>query len=58
MSGLQEFHHFEDKPDKVRQIVMWVALALVLGGGAFYVMESGMLRPQPQEAAKPYPRGL
>jgi len=58
MSGLQEFHHFKDKPNKTRQIVTWVALALILGGGAFYVVESGMLRPHPQEAGKPYPRGL
>jgi hypothetical protein len=55
---LQEFHHFKDKPNKTRQIVTWVALALILGGGAFYVVESGMLRPHPQEAGKPYPRGL
>jgi len=57
MSGLQEYHHFEDKPDKTRQIVTWAALALILGGAAFYVVESGMLTSQPQ-AGQSYPRGL
>jgi hypothetical protein len=57
MSGLQEHHHFEDKPDKTRQIVTWVTLALILGGAAFYVVESGMLKSQPQ-TGQSYPRGL
>jgi hypothetical protein len=58
MSGLQEFHHFDEKPNKTRQAVTWVALALILGGAAFYVVESGMLKPHPQQAGQSYPRGL
>jgi hypothetical protein len=58
MSGLQEFHHFEEKPNKTRGIVAWVAVALVLGGATIYFVESDMLRPQPQQAGQTYPRGL
>jgi hypothetical protein len=58
MSGLQEFHHFDEKPNKTRQAVTWVALALVLGGVTFYVVESGMLKSHPQQAGQSYPRGL
>jgi hypothetical protein len=58
MSGLQEFHHFEDQPNRTRQIATWVALALILGGAAFYVVESGMLGANPQQAGQHYPRGL
>jgi hypothetical protein len=58
MSGLQEFHHSEEKPDRTQKIVTWVALALIVGGAAFYVVESGMLKPHPQQAGQPYPRGL
>ena len=58
MSGLLEFHHFEDKPSKTRKVVTCVALAVILGGAAFYAVESGMLRPHPQQAGHPYPRGL
>ena len=58
MTGLQDFHHAEDKPDKTQKIVTWVAIALVLGGAAFYVVESGMLKPQPQQSGPSYPRGL
>jgi hypothetical protein len=58
MAGLQEFHHSEDKPDKTQKIVTWVALALILGGAAFYVVESGMLTSHPQKAGQSYPRGL
>jgi hypothetical protein len=57
MSGMQEFHHFEDQPNRTRQIATWVALALILGGAAFYVVESGMLGTSPQQAQH-YPRGL
>ena len=39
-------------------IVTWVALALILGGAAFYVVESGMLGANPQQAGQHYPRGL
>jgi hypothetical protein len=58
MAGLQDFHHGEDKPDKTQKTVTWVALVLILGGLAFYVFESGMLKPQPQQSGQPYPRGL
>ena len=58
MAGLQDFHHSEDKPDKTQKIVTWVAIALVLGGVALYVVESGMLKPQLQQAGQKYPRGL
>jgi hypothetical protein len=58
MGGLQEFHHSEEKPDKSHKIASWVALALIFGGATFYVVESGMLKPHPQQAGKPYPRGL
>ena len=58
MSGLQDFHHIDDEPDKANKIVKWVALALILGGAAFYIAESGMLRPHPQQAGQAYPRGL
>jgi hypothetical protein len=58
MSGLQDFHHSEDKPDKTQRIVTLVAIVLVLGGVTFYVVESGMLKPHPQQAGQPYPRGL
>jgi hypothetical protein len=58
MSGLQDFHHSEDKPDKTQRIVTLVAIVLVLGGVTFYVVESGMLKPHPQQAGQTYPRGL
>ena len=58
MTGLQDFHHAEDKPDKTQRIATWVAIALVLGGVALYVVESGMLKPQPVKAGQNYPRGL
>jgi hypothetical protein len=58
MSGLQDFHHSEDKPDKTQRIVTLVAIVLVLGGVTFYVVESGMLKPHPQQAGQSYPRGL
>ena len=58
MAGLQEFHHFDDKPNKTLKIVKWIALALLLGGAAFYVVDSGMLRSHPRQAGQPYPRGL
>ena len=58
MSGLQDFHHAEDKPDKTQRIVTWIAVALVLGGVALYVVQSGMLNPQPQQTIQTYPRGL
>jgi hypothetical protein len=57
MSGLQDYHHAEDKPDKTQRMVTWVAIVLVLGGVAFYVIETGMLSPHPQ-TGQTYPRGL
>ena len=58
MAGLQDFHHAEDKPDKTQRIATWIAIVIVLGGAAFYVVESGMLKPQPPQAGNTYPRGL
>jgi hypothetical protein len=58
MAGLQEFHRCQDKPDKTQTIATWVVIVLILGGVAFYVVESGMLSPHPQQAAHSYPRGL
>jgi hypothetical protein len=58
MSGLQDFHHFEDKPNETVKVVRWVALALILCGATFYVVESGMLKSHPQQAGQSYPRGL
>ena len=58
MAGLQEFHHSEDKPDKTQRIATWVVIGLILGGVAFYVVESGMLSPHPKQAGQSYPRGL
>ena len=58
MAGLQEFHHSDDKPDKTQRIATWVVIALILSGVAFYVVESGMLSPHPQQAGQSYPRGL
>ena len=57
MAGLQEYHHAEDKPDRTQKIVTWVALALILGGAAFYVVQE-MQKPQPSQAGQSYPRGL
>jgi hypothetical protein len=58
MSGLQDYHHAEDKPDRTQKIVTWVVLALVVGGITFYAIEQGMLSPHPQQAGQSYPRGL
>ena len=58
MAGLQDFHHSEDKPDKSQKITTWVVIVLILGGLAFYVIESGMLSSHPEQAGQSYPRGL
>jgi hypothetical protein len=58
MSGLQDFHHGEDKPDKTKRITTLVIIAVILGGVGFYVVESGMLNPRPQQPGQTYPRGL
>lgn len=58
MAGLQDFHHASDKPDKTQRMAAWAAIIVILGGVAFYVVESGMLNPHPQQAGSTYPRGL
>jgi hypothetical protein len=58
MAGLQDFHHADDKPDKTKRMATWVAILVILGAAAFYLVESGMLKPQPQQAGQTYPRGL
>jgi hypothetical protein len=58
MAGLQDFHHSEDKPDKTQRLATWIAVVLILGGVAFYVVASGMLSQHPQQAGQQYPRGL
>jgi hypothetical protein len=57
MAGLQDYHHAEDKPDKTQRITTWVAIVVILGGVAFYVVEE-MQKPQPSQAGQSYPRGL
>ncbi len=58
MTGLQDFHHAADKPDKTQRMAMWAAIIVILGGVAFYVVESGMLNSHPQQTGQKYPRGL
>jgi hypothetical protein len=58
MAGLQDFHHAEDKPNKTQRMATLVIIVVILGAVAFYVVESGMLKPQPQQAGQTYPRGL
>ena len=58
MAGLQDFHHVEDKPNKTQRMVTLAIIVVILGAVAFYVVESGMLKPQPQQAGQTYPRGL
>lgn len=58
MSGLGDFHHSEEAPAKSSKIASWAIIALIVGGIAAYVVESGMLSPQPAQTAKTYPRGL
>ena len=57
MSGLSDFHHTEETP-KGSKIIAWVVIALLVGGAAIYVVESGMLNSSPAPAGKKYPRGL
>jgi hypothetical protein len=58
MAGLQDFHHAAEKPDKTQRVATWVAIAVVLGAVTFYVVETEVLNPQPQQAGHSYPRGL
>ncbi len=58
MSGLGEFHHTEEAPSKGSKIVAWVVIALLVGGAALYVVESGMLNSAPPQAGQNYPRGM
>jgi len=48
----------DDKPDKTKRMATWVSIVVILGAAAFYLVESGMLKPQPQQAGQTYPRGL
>ena len=58
MSGLSDFHHTEEEP-KGSKIIAWVIIALLVGGAAIYVVESGMLSSSPtQTAGQNYPRGM
>lgn len=58
MTNLQEFHHAEEGSDKTHKIVGLVAIAVIVGGIAVYVVESGMLSPAPSQAGQTYPRGM
>ena len=57
MSGLSDFHHVDETP-KGSKIIAWVIIALLVGGAALYVVESGMLTSNPATAGKEYPRGM
>jgi hypothetical protein len=50
VSNLSEFHHGEDTPDKKSRTMVAIVIALVIGGFAVYVYESGMWNPQPHQA--------
>jgi hypothetical protein len=58
MAGLQDFHHAEDKPNKTQRMTTLAIIVVILGAVAFYVVESGMLKPQPEQSGQTYPRGL
>jgi hypothetical protein len=58
MSSLGEFHHTEEAPSKGSKIVAWVVIALLMGGAALYVVESGMLNSTPTQVGQNYPRGM
>ena len=57
-NSLGEFHHAEDGPTLVHKIVGAVVILLIVGGIAFYVVDSGMLTSHPATTGKTYPRGL
>jgi hypothetical protein len=56
MSSLGEFHHSEDGPTRTSKIIAGIVVAAIVGGIAFYVVDSGMLHSQP--TTQSYPRGL
>jgi len=58
MSGLGEFHHAEETETKSNKVIHWIIALVIVAGIGIYAFESGMLSPQPAQAAKPYPRGL
>ena len=59
MSSLGDFHHTEEAPSKGSRIVAWIVIAVLVGGAALYVVESGMLNSSPaQTAQQNYPRGM
>ena len=58
MSGLSDFHHAEEETPKGSKIIAWVIIALLVGGAAIYVVESGMLSSSPQTTGQNYPRGM
>ena len=47
-----------EKLYKGSKIIAWVIIALLVGGAALYVVESGMLTSSPATAGKEYPRGM
>ena len=55
MASLNEYHHTEEKPDRTQRIVSLVAMALVLAGAAFYVVQFEMRPEQPTQVAQPHP---
>jgi hypothetical protein len=58
MTGLSDFHHAEETP-KGSKIIAWVVIAVLVGGAALYVVESGMLSSAPTaQTGKTYPRGM
>ena len=57
MSGLSDFHHAEEE-NKGSKIIAWVVIALLVGGAALYIVESGMLTSSPTAAGQNYPRGM
>ena len=54
--SLGDFHHSEETPNKGSRIIAWIVIALLVGGAAIYVVESGMLNSGP--AQQNYPRGM
>ena len=65
MSSLGEFHHEEEGPTKAHKIVGGIVIALIVGGIAFFVLDSGILNSHPSQTAqakkavaKHAPRGI
>jgi hypothetical protein len=58
MSGLSDFHHAEEETSKGSKIIAWVVIALLVGGAALYVVESGMLSGNTTQTGQNYPRGM